>query len=33
LDACTPWPLIAYQATSPVVVLGDFSIAPDDRDV
>ena len=33
MDAFTTWLLTAYQAASPVVVLGDFSIAPDDRDV
>ena len=33
LDAFTTWLLTAYQAASPVVVLGDFNIAPDDRDV
>jgi exodeoxyribonuclease III len=33
LDALTAWLRDAYQATSPLLVIGDFNIAPDDRDV
>ncbi len=33
LDAFTSWLRRTYQAASPLLVLGDFNIAPDDRDV
>jgi exodeoxyribonuclease III len=33
LDAFTAWLRHTYQAASPLMVLGDFNIAPDDRDV
>jgi exodeoxyribonuclease III len=33
LDAFTAWLRNTYQPTSPLIVLGDFNIAPDDRDV
>jgi exodeoxyribonuclease III len=33
LDAFTTWLRNTYQAASPLMVLGDFNIAPDDRDV
>jgi exodeoxyribonuclease III len=33
LDAFTSWLRSTYQATSPLLVIGDFNVAPDDRDV
>jgi exodeoxyribonuclease III len=33
LDAFTSWLRRTYQAASPLLVLGDFNVAPDDRDV
>jgi exodeoxyribonuclease III len=33
LDALTTWLRQTYQADSPLMVLGDFNVAPDDRDV
>jgi exodeoxyribonuclease III len=33
LDDFTSWLRSTYQAASPLVVLGDFNVAPDDRDV
>jgi exodeoxyribonuclease III len=33
LDAFTSWLRGTYQAASPLLVLGDFNVAPDDRDV
>jgi exodeoxyribonuclease III len=33
LDALTAWLRHTYQAASPIMVLGDFNVAPDDRDV
>jgi exodeoxyribonuclease III len=33
LDAFTTWLCHTYQAVSPLIILGDFNIAPDDRDV
>jgi len=33
LDAFTSWLRSTYQAASPLLVLGDFNVAPDDRDV
>jgi exodeoxyribonuclease III len=33
LDALTTWLRDAYRPASPLLVLGDFNVAPDDRDV
>jgi exodeoxyribonuclease III len=33
LDALTSWLRSTYQAASPLLVIGDFNVAPDDRDV
>ena len=33
LDALTSWLRSTYQTTSPLLVIGDFNVAPDDRDV
>ena len=33
LDAFTTWLSGTYQAASPLLVVGDFNVAPDDRDV
>jgi exodeoxyribonuclease III len=33
LDALTNWLRSTYRAASPLLILGDFNVAPDDRDV